>query len=1150
MIFAGPSPNVSIVFTISAVLWARVELQACRYTPWFSKQDKCGWREKTATNVNKLDYTEMLLPAVLFRSVRNGDFLVFVSTITSILLKVQIVLSSSIFYSNLVPRSEDVTVQIRDSFSKTVNTTNDGSRVNPADYLNALMTFDMPLHFGLGLNGSYKLFSVATEEEEAQSGLGFGEKLTVTVDFLSAEAQCLLLSNWIVSKNSSAGEHAENRLNVDFRFDECDEPVQVPFRLTEEDEGRRYHLQGLDKTRVRCSGLPSNQHFLYGWVNVTTNGRDNSSEPQVENCSAVVCSSSMSVSPTRIIDNGVFQNVSEPPLERQRFDVDPWDVITQFSAYRFWEEGDASASEGNMFTSRSSGFGGNFIFNSKSEWNDNQYLQGLVEHFVRQFVPIAVHFQMRTDDQSETVGTRDFTVARLHVQSGVTYSMAAISTLCAGFAVYATLHSRSDTQYYSRDPATLLGSMLVLRKQHNDLRQTSGTLEENHAGIWKRSWSKPAASPLVLSFGLRIGLVCYDFVLKAALLSTLRISQTRNGLAHFDDGNNYAPLAWQILPTAMLLLVTLYSTSSDFAIRNIALLSDLSTKARRSSEIDISLLDTLGGKALFRAISLAVPAVVVSQSLASLCGFLPILGSMLLIPEATPEIVNIQIPERDWFGTFLIEGIHSGYSSQMRRLFPMSNFANFTSAPDTYSDLLFPKIFAHDLEWEQGDSLQLTLTAARIAGDCQPLSTEQYYLSNAMITERSSDIVSTLYQTFTCPNGEERSINVTLGDSRTENDRDNIYVGNSIVSPANPLISHRECSQEDFDSGGIPPWLVQTYVWGEVPHPYESFSSLSVWECNYTWVEVEADVEYYWGLVAVLNQTVPPRIRYTGHAPRLYEPPFTVPMMEGTIPMMGSVPTREDTVPMMEDEFVLEDVSQEQRVTLGLDEQFSRIVEPFGSLSLDALGDTTRDEEVLKALHSLFAFAAAQVASTYQRMSYADKSDVYPFEKAYKDRRVFNGTLSRNTRQTIVQEADITYVTITILSIFVVVHSWAIISELWHRFFGRSTLRPWLLDLELKGVAPPECNSLVLIESLLEGSNYNRVLPENAHLMPSIELHEHLQGKRFQLGWFHNLETGEDIYTIGVLNEGNMVYKGNSAADGWRSVGETPGLMLDYLRSR
>jgi hypothetical protein len=67
-----------------------------------------------------------------------------------------------------------------------------------------------------------------------------------------------------------------------------------------------------------------------------------------------------------------------------------------------------------------------------------------------------------------------------------------------------------------------------------------------------------------------------------------------------------------------------------------------------------------------------------------------------------------------------------------------------------------------------------------------------------------------------------------------------------------------------------------------------------------------------------------------------------------------------------------------------------------------------------------------------------------------------------------------------------------------------------------------------MMASLLDGSNCSDTLPEDAHSLPAETLHRYLAEKTFRLGWFHNIETDEDIYAIGVLDQGNLIFKGDA----------------------
>lgn len=44
--------------------------------------------------------------------------------------------------------------------------------------------------------------------------------------------------------------------------------------------------------------------------------------------------------------------------------------------------------------------------------------------------------------------------------------------------------------------------------------------------------------------------------------------------------------------------------------------------------------------------------------------------------------------------------------------------------------------------------------------------------------------------------------------------------------------------------------------------------------------------------------------------------------------------------------------------------------------------------------------------------------------------------------------------------------------------------------------------------------------------MAPQDLYRYLDGKEFRLGWFYDAETKSEVYTVGVLNEGNLIYRG------------------------
>lgn len=260
---------------------------------------------------------------------------------------------------------------------------------------------------------------------------------------------------------------------------------------------------------------------------------------------------------------------------------------------------------------------------------------------------------------------------------------------------------------------------------------------------------------------------------------------------------------------------------------------------------------------------------------------------------------------------------------------------------------------------------------------------------------------------------------------------------------------------------------------------------------------------------------------------RPWEPPFGVPVFGGFMDQFSnSLEAPVETILYhFGDMFERTDyTTSDERRSVGA--MFRHILQPYGPIVMDDLVDPSREGEVLGALHATLAFAASQLVNIEQRFDLDESSDSDP-STLPNEKNPISGTITDNWRQRVVQNSSITFTLMAILSLVALIHIWALTSS-WRRSLTPPKRRPWMLNLVQRGVAPPGFSSLAMMASLLEGSNCASVMPENAHLMPPEELHQHLVGRQFRLGWFHNTETGTDTYTIGVLNEGSLVFKGDT----------------------
>ncbi|OTB13419.1 hypothetical protein K445DRAFT_164268 [Daldinia sp. EC12] len=183
----------TIVLTIILTFWARVEYQALRYIPWIALKD-AGKRHKHARYGDDnsfqtilLDYNGASLPITIVTAIKNKHFLVLSVVLTSVILRVQIVLTSGLFSVNLTQFSHEVPVDLLDSFSDHVPEI-------PKDFL-----YDPRLYgaerasWSIGLNPNFTIPGLALQKFDAEktlASMGNTTELSVVVEGITASLDC------------------------------------------------------------------------------------------------------------------------------------------------------------------------------------------------------------------------------------------------------------------------------------------------------------------------------------------------------------------------------------------------------------------------------------------------------------------------------------------------------------------------------------------------------------------------------------------------------------------------------------------------------------------------------------------------------------------------------------------------------------------------------------------------------------------------------------------------------------------------------------------------------------------------------------------------------------------------------------------------
>ncbi|KAF9880682.1 hypothetical protein CkaCkLH20_01724 [Colletotrichum karsti] len=198
------------------------------------------------------------------------------------------------------------------------------------------------------------------------------------------------------------------------------------------------------------------------------------------------------------------------------------------------------------------------------------------------------------------------------------------------------------------------------------------------------------------------------------------------------------------------------------------------------------------------------------------------------------------------------------------------------------------------------------------------------------------------------------------------------------------------------------------------------------------------------------------------------------------------------------------------------------IFEPYGSLPIKALAEPTMEEAILHALEQKHSLLAAQLANFESRLPINEGNN----GGISSNPSQLNLTATYPARPRLIQHSIPTYIIVTILAAVVLLNSWSLLSATMRRF-GRLR-RGWLLDMDVKSLAPEAFGSLAAIVNLLRGSNASEHLPVNTQELSEEELYAELFDLKFCLGWFRDMRGPEDsrCFTVGVLEDEKFVFLG------------------------
>ncbi|KAH9237608.1 hypothetical protein K456DRAFT_33096 [Colletotrichum gloeosporioides 23] len=1029
-----------------------------------------------------------------------------------------IVLVPSLYQLDQVRVIEPVDLHILDAFQKPdINLDQDLYGDTSALYLSrALHTFNMSQPFGVTQNLSYQRFEPRGSPTTP---------IKVVVDAAFPEIQCSKLQAYSVYKvYPTSYRRPENlydhTLELSLDFEGCRKvslwisDVGTPSKSDSITD--LWHINSTLTPARPCQNLPQQgRQFIY-FAGTVGQSPSNSSRPDVVNGTAIICAPLIRLSKVQVIDDGINPIVDSVSQDSETpSDVDMWAMNTESIpmdhdwrswSHRFRFSGPAKVWEILNETT---------IDNKSSSLDTNHKVMyesviGLASHMG----PLIAHYRLWDNRPSPGSGERLIDVERLIINQIVALWILALSAAAIIALAFSLVRYKRKTLIWHKDPATLLGSLMYFRSRCELMHRTQDAQDDKEV---PKPWSKPDFLPYTLRTKVRVIFTFAICGLIIALLFSLQTSNTQNGIKIM---RGYWYLLWTSLPSLMALVVTLYVTSYDTALRSLSTIYTISRKESSAEELDVSLLDMLGVSAFIKSMKMAIWPIMVSQSLAIACAFLTTIASVLFTVESDPRPTEIKLTQQSWFGkkaltdpSYLVRRKEIGWRLLRREE------TNLTYPAYTFDDLLFPRVGSIPESFMDNDkniTVDIKVPAARLHPSCDRILNED--LNRTVLGQTWTPKLETRYEahtnvSFVCPNGTTTHVNANfvLGDDLSPGNRSyfasviHAYEGKGIYRKSFHIDYACHKPNETESISVAPIW--RTYAWGQFNINRQTLDHLSVWKCQYSWVKtmVAANMIVVNGEI-LLNPNIRPRPDES--TTTAWHPHFRVPPYDNATYLSSDS--------LAHTNIGLGNLTVSQAVG---DDIFKVLVQPVGKIPLEGFGDPEQEQAILESLHKDRAFMSAQIANLENRIDVGEDFPQLPIPSDSLSQ--MDAVVIDYSRRRLVQNQTATYFLVGILGLSATAHLIILFSAITRRLLG---WRRSLLDMDLRGLGPANSTSLYMTAALLIPSNAIQHMPSQP--LSKDETLEQLRGLRFRLGWFYRESDQTKHLTIGVLNDERYSFLG------------------------
>jgi hypothetical protein len=1065
-----------------------------RYIPWMilGKGDMSNRNHtnRRASQTILLDYPNMWAPHAVWSAIKNRHYLVAAAITGSLLLRVEIALSTGLFSRLPVAvNAGNITATLKDSF--VLQNALDLPELNISDY--------RPYALALGI-GTANL----SWPEGIMPGLAFQTfdfpssyaNLNITsmeadVDAVSVEVKC--------EETPMSGKWTGDFVNqffVDAESSLCGKKFSYGAGLFgTSSHPDPYYWYYEDATPA--TGCSTNGSFFFASVS-HMKIVDTTSLELIESV-GVTCQVWASVGKRRA--KRTTSGISILPGEAR--DVRPIGLdileVMQYSrpiqksegGLRSWVSGGDTYIEDNMWL-RPIEMGAYLTKGGPppiSEWFKPGVMKEIMQNFATGFGPMAVSIKARKSEQqlgaSGDIVTNE---TRLVLQDASSQAMAAIFVLMIILSIPMALQSAPKDGIVPRDPNSISGMAVILANSRSVLSKLQGMGPSNLSALSRKLTGvyyttvlqRPRKNPPRM-FQLKhtgTGLFEYDssdnnpekttdwfvpwtlltsvwvaaIVILAILIVLLWVvlwhSKQSGGLVDI-EGYAYSHFFWTVIPSLIFVGVSLYISSCDFDIRFLAPFARL---AERNGGFKEALATTYTNELAPRILYLAAKngnlGVLFSKTMAILASLMPIFSSNLFTLEETTRFSAIQLQQETWFA--------SGDSRQFMPWAKPSILAtmilhnNLSYPPWTYENLAFPTLSTVGLDNSGAafsNSIRTTVPAMLVDYSCQ---TSYSALGNMTDME--------------C-----RSFDNEYGSTC----RGNRYFGYAASSCRRPSTNET-----------IPAFM--HYVWGECDGQTlgSGYKYSAVLSCTEKIDQVDVETTYTRsGSELRLDPNNPP-------VPDLKT-------VKATSITLGQTLMYNNLYPKS----LPEDPRKKEQL-YAFDPFFNSLI--YSKFAVPAAHLTSEDTllDVAKAIKQQHSVVRAQLLSSADntRLSFNETSPITQ-ERAERPAPI-SATLAV-TRLRLVQQLTPSFILVGLLAAVILLIALS------------------LFVVERK-VVPKPPGSIAAIASLLADSTIFWHMPSGAEWMTDDELAEHFRRKTFRMDWFWANKGGGEpgrTFSIGILED-------------------------------